>query len=136
MLQELAQIPLGRVASTLRKAVDPRTSALRDTTREFATLLFRAADRSTVNMGARLDLDFDLMVSSWANMRCYQFIFGLELGSPIAFRRPQQAPVPSLVFLLPRRQDGEIAVQMGARVDDINALRGDEEWLRATKYIG
>jgi hypothetical protein len=135
-LRELASAPLGVIATLLRHAVDPRTAALRDSTREFATLLFRAADKSSVNMGARLDLDSDLMVSSWAGMRCYSFTFGLGLRCPVAFRRPKQALVPSLVFLLPRRQDGEVVVKMGVRVDDLDALRGDEEWIRFAQYLG
>jgi hypothetical protein len=135
-LRELASRPLGTVATLLRRAIDPRTAALRDSTREFATLLLRAEDRSTVSAGARLDLDSDLMVSSWAGMRCYSFTFGLGLRCPVAFRRPKQALVPSLVFLLPRRQDGEIVVQMGVRVDDLDALRGDGEWVRFAEYLG
>jgi hypothetical protein len=135
-LHELAASPLGTIASALRNAVDPRTSGLRETTREFATLLLRASDRSSVNMGARLDLECDLMVSSWAGMRCYQFDFGLGLGCPLAFRRPKQALVPSLVFLLPRRGDGEIVVKMGARADDLDALKGNREWTRFAEYLG
>ena len=135
-LRELASSPLGTVATLLRRAIDPRTAALRDSTREFATLLLRAEDRSTVSVGARLDLDSDLVVDSWSGMWCYSFTFGLGLGCPVAFRRPKQALVPSLVFLLPRRQDGEIVVQMGVGVDDLDALRGDGEWVRFAEYLG
>ena len=137
-LQELAALPLGTIASLLRRTVDPRTSTLRDSTREFATLLLRTKDKSSVNMAARLDLDCDLMVSSWAGMRCYAFDFGLGLGVPGAFRRPRQARVPGLVFLLPRRGDGdgEVVVKMGGRGDDFDALRGDGVWMGFADWVG
>ena len=135
-LQEVVESPLGGVASILRAAVHPRTSDLRNTTREFATLLHRATDKSTVSKGACLDLDSDLMVSSWANMRCNDFTFGFGLGTPSAFRRPQHAIVPSLIFLLPRCDDGEVVVTMCTRVDDLSALRVDKEWARFAEYIG
>jgi hypothetical protein len=135
-LQELVSSSLGQVATILRTAVEPRTSALHNTTREFATLLYRAADRSEINMGACLDVDSDLILSSWANMRCYQFTFGLGLGPPSAFRRPQQALVPGLVFLLPKRQDGEIVVKMGIRSDDLDIILNDKDWTKSAEYIG
>jgi len=135
-LRDLSVNSLGQVSSILRMAVDPSTSGLRDSTREFATLLHRATDKSTVSMSARLNLDSDLMLSSWASMRCYQFTFGLDLGNPSAFRRPKQAHVPSLVFLLPRNRDGEIVVKMGIRKDDLYVLQKDKIWIEFAEYIG
>jgi hypothetical protein len=39
------------------------------------------------------------------------------------------------MFLLPRRQDREIVVKMGARVDDLNAIQVDKDWARFAEYI-
>lgn len=76
------------------------------------------------------------MLSSWAGMRCYEFEFGLSLGPPVAFRRTRMAPVPSLMFLLPRRPDGEIVLALGARDDDLQRLGKDPVFGKYARFIG
>ncbi|KAJ9091090.1 hypothetical protein QFC19_009264 [Naganishia cerealis] len=126
---ELGQLDvrsLGDIASSLRAAIDPQTSGLGRATREFATLLHRADDKDPVTANEGFDLGSDVMLSSWANMRCYDFDFGMQLGLPIAFRRTLMDPFPSLMYLLPRRKDGEIVVTLSALEEDLIRLKVDE----------
>lgn len=134
-LRELGDRTLGSVASSLRAAVDPVTSGLDRTTREFATLLHRASDKNRVSANDGLDLGRDIMVSSWANMRCYHLDFGMQLGLPVAFRRTLMVPVPSLVYFLPKRDDGEIVVTMCICDEDLVRMEGDEEFTRFGRFL-
>jgi len=123
-LKDLAESSLSSIAVELRSKVSAVTG-IRDTTKEFATLLHRAVDKNTVNINATLDLDVDVIFSSWANMRGYQFDFGLGLGKPTYFRRMDHLGVPSLGFLLPKRPDGENILSICLRTDDLAILRSD-----------
>ena len=124
-LQDLANTPLSSIAIELRSKVDPEKSGLGNLTKEFATILHRATNKNDINMNGTLDLDRDIMFSSWANMRGYSFDFGLGLGKPTYFRRMDQSIVPSLGFLLPKRPDGEVVLSMCFRTDDLAMLRSD-----------
>lgn len=133
-LGTLVERSLGSVAAELRAAVDPESSNLGQTTREYATLLHRAADKDSVSANA-LDLDRDLMVSSWAGQRSYSFDFGFGLGRPLAFRRTLMPPVPSLGFLLPKRPDGEVVLNICAREDDLERLSLDAYFVKYGSFI-
>lgn len=134
-LGRLDTLSLGAIASDLRMAVDPQTSGLNRTTREFATLLYRADDKDSVSAHEGLELGADIMLSSWANMRCYDFDFGMQLGLPIAFRRTLMDPVPSLIFLLPKRKDGEIVVTLCVLEEDLVRLRTNEFFTHYGQFL-
>ncbi|KAF8348574.1 transferase family-domain-containing protein [Amanita rubescens] len=136
VLQELVEEPLGSIASQLRLAVDPKTSSLKYDTRALATFLNRSPDKSTVSFVATLDLSSDIMLSSWAKLDCYELDFNLGLGKPEAVRRPKFVPVESLLYLMPKAPDGEIAVAICLRDEDMERLRADEEFGRYARYIG
>lgn len=135
-MDELSDAPLSVISALLRSAVDPEVSQIGRTTREFATLLHRATDKNSISANENLNLDTDVMLSSWANMRCYDWDFGLGPGYPLAFRRTRHAPVPSLMFLLPRRPNGEIVVSMCVRADDLESLKSDDEFCHRGILIG
>jgi trichothecene 3-O-acetyltransferase len=135
-LQSLIDSSLGGVASTLRMAVDPRTSTLGHDTRALATFLSHAEDKNVVSFTATLDLSSDIMLSSWANLDCYELDFGLGLGRPEAVRRPRFVPVESLLYLMPKRRDGEISVAICLRDGDMDMLKGDEEFMKYATYVG
>lgn len=142
-LDTLSQAPLGHVASRLRLAVDPAlaTCKLGQTTRELATLIARAiADRTDPNApspSSTLDLDTDIMFSSWANQRCYDFDFGLGLGKPAFFGRPRMsAHVPSLMFLMPKRPDGSFVLTACLHEKDVVNLRQDPVFMEPAEVIG
>lgn len=126
---------MGILASQLRSAVDPKTSSLAYNTRALATFLDRAPDKDSISFTATLDLSTDIMLSSWAKLGCYGLDFNLGLGKPEAVRRPQFDPVESLIYLMPRAPDGEIAVGFCLRDEDMERLRADEEFAKYGKYI-
>ena len=135
-LRSLLEEPLGAVASRLRGAVDPTTSSLAYDTRALATLLNRAPDKSVVSLTGALDLSVDIMLSSWAGIDCCGLDFNLGLGKPEAVRRPRFVPVESLVYFMPRTLDGEIAVALCLRQEDLERLRADERFAMYGKYVG
>jgi hypothetical protein len=135
-LQKLVEEPSGAVASQLRSALDPKTSSLGYNTRALATFLSRSPDKSVISFTATLDLSADLMISSWAKLDCYELDFNLGLGKPKAVRRPRFEPVESLIYLMPRTLDGEIAIAICLRDEDMERLRADEEFTKYARYIG
>jgi hypothetical protein len=76
------------------------------------------------------------MVSSWASMRCHEFDFGMGLGLPVVFRRTKMAPVPNLIFFLPRDASGSIVVNMCIRQDDLERLQQDPGFNQYARFIG
>lgn len=135
-LQKLVEEPLGGVASQLRSALDLKTSNLGYNTRALATLLNRTPDKSIISLTATLDSSADIMLSSWAQLDCYELDFDLGLGKPEAVRRPRFDPVESLIYLMPRTPDGEIVVAICLRDEDMERLRADAEFVKYGSYIG
>ena len=133
--QKLVKEPLGRVSSRLRSALDPSTSSLAYDTRALATFLSRAPHKDVVSFTATIDLSTDIMLSSWAKLDCHELDFGLGLGKPEAVRRPQFEPVESLIYLMPRALDGEIAVAICLRDEDMERLRCDADFTKYGEYI-
>jgi hypothetical protein len=134
-LHDLAHTSLSTIAAELRSKVDPANPGIKNSTKTFATLLHRATDKNTVNINATLNLDHDFIFSSWANMRGYQFDFGLGLGKPAYFRRMDHLIVPSLGFLLPKRPDGENVLSICLRTDDIAMLRSDPTFTTYGRFL-
>lgn len=135
-LETLINEPLGSVASQMRAEVDPKTSNLGFKTRALVTWLHRSSDKSSVNVTATLHLSSDIMLSSWAKYDSYELDFNLGLGKPEAVRRPAFVPVESLFYLMPKRPDGEIAVAMCLREEDLERLKADEEFMKYSTYVG
>lgn len=135
-LQKLVEEPLGGIASQLRSALDPKTSNLGHHTRALATFLNRSPDKNVISFTATLDLSADIMLSSWAKLDCYELDFNLGLAKPEAVRRPRFDPVESLIYLMPRTLDGEIAVAICLRDEDMERLRADEEFAKYARYVG
>ncbi|KAJ3516964.1 hypothetical protein NLJ89_g789 [Agrocybe chaxingu] len=134
--QKLVEEPLGRVASQLRLAVDPKTSNLGYQTRALATFLHRTPDKGSVSVTATLNVSADIALSSWVKQDFYDLDFNLGLGKPEAVRRPQFPPVESLLYLMPKALDGEIAAALCLRDEDMERLRADEEFAKYGRYIG
>ena len=128
--------PLGVVTSQLRSALDPITSDLKQRTLALATVLARSPDKSQISFVANVDPAKDIMLSSWAKLDCYELDFNLGLGTPEAVRRPRFDPVEGLIYLMPRRRDGEIAVGMCLRDKDLERLRADEDLANYATFVG
>ena len=136
IIENLLHLSPGGVASELRRAINPETSDIKYKTRALATYLERYTDKRGVSFAGSLDLTKDVMISSWAKSDVYDLDFGLGLGKPEAVRRPKFPAYESLVYLLPKRQDGEIAVWMCLREEDLLKLRDDEEFMNYAQYVG
>ncbi|KAF9494801.1 trichothecene 3-O-acetyltransferase [Pleurotus eryngii] len=132
--RQLAGAPLGHVAAHLRSALG--SSNFRFQTQALATLLARAKDKNSVSVSATLDLSTDIMLSSWAKVDCCRLDFGLGLGMAEAVRRPRFVPVESLGYLMPKGRDGGIAVGVCLRDEDMERLKGDEEFRKRAVYVG
>ena len=134
--QKLVKRPLSSIASCLRAAVDTKTSDLPFRTSALATFLDRTPDKSVVSFTATVDYSTDVMLSSWAKVDCYGLDFNLGLGKPESVRRPRFDPVESLVYLMPRTPDGDIALAICLRDEDLENLREDEEFVKYARHIG
>jgi hypothetical protein len=126
---------LALLASKLRADVDPGTSTLGRNTRALVTLLEKSGDMNAASITATLDLNVDIMLSSWASIPCYDMEFGLGLGKPEAVRRPEFETVESLLYFMPKRKDGEICVAVCLSVADMEKLKGDEDMMKYSTCI-
>ncbi|KAI9300345.1 transferase family-domain-containing protein [Cunninghamella echinulata] len=135
-LQQIKDVPLGHLASHLRLAVDNETTDLQYRSRQLATLLTNAEDKSKISVTSNLDASKDIMLSSWCKVDCYQMDFNLGLGQPEAVIRPHFTPVESLIYLLPKNVDGDIVVAICLRDEDMDQLKNDIEFTKYAHYIG
>lgn len=135
-VKDLAEDKLGTVTSRLRAAVDPETSSLAHDTRALATVLHHSRDKSSVSFVADIDPSTDIMLSSWAKLNCYDLDFNIGLGKPEAVRRPQFVPYECLIYLMPKKPNGEIAVGLCLRDGDMKLLRDDRTFNKFCNYAG
>lgn len=134
-VQELLSEPLGVIAASFRAALNPADLAYR--TRALATYMHRWPEkRSGISLTAALDLSKDIMMSSWAKEDCYDLDFSLGLGKPEAVRRPRFDAFESLGYLMPKTLNGEITVGICLREEDLERLRGDEEFGTYAVFVG
>lgn len=135
-LRRLVGEPLASIAVELRSALDPETSNLEFETRAIATFLSRTPNKAVFSSTATFDLSRDVILSSWAKVNCYELDFHLGLGKPDSVRRPQFQAIEGLVFLMPRSLEGEIAVAVSLRVEDMVRLKADIEFAKYGSYVG
>ncbi|KAK8092603.1 hypothetical protein PG999_014802 [Apiospora kogelbergensis] len=137
--QELVDSPLGAIAADLRAALAPGTSTLAHDARALATLVARTPDKSAVSLlGGAFDMagGRDVMINSWAGQGAYGLDFGLGLGLPEAVRRPRFDGFQGLVYLLPKRPDGEVGVAVCLSGEDLQRLKDDGEFTRLATVVG
>ncbi|KAL8720829.1 MAG: hypothetical protein Q9225_002383 [Loekoesia sp. 1 TL-2023] len=135
-LQRLVEEPLGDVASQLRSPLDPKTSNIGYRTRALATFINDTPNKNIVSFTATVNSSTDIMLSSWAKLDCYELDFNLGLGKPEAVRRPRFPPFESLIYLMPKTLDGEIAVAICLRDEDMERLKADEDFAKYGIYVG
>lgn len=135
-LHELSTQPLGVVASVLREAIMRESPSLAFYTRALATALSRSTDKSSLRVGANLDLSSDLLISSWATPGAYQLDFALGFGIPEAIRMTRQATFESMAYLFPFTPEGDTAILICLRDLDLAALVADEPFSRFAQYTG
>ncbi|KAF4996439.1 hypothetical protein FGRMN_4496 [Fusarium graminum] len=133
-LSQIAYESLGQVALRLRREL--YAPKLRQRTQAMVTYLHSQEDKSGVSLTADVNPSTDIMLSSWAKTGLWGYDFGFGLGLPESVRRPRFEPVESLVYLLPKRPDGEITVAISLRDEDMDRLREDSKWKESAVYIG
>ncbi|KAK8069704.1 hypothetical protein PG994_006320 [Apiospora phragmitis] len=129
--------PPGAVAAELRARLGP--DEVHDGIRAHVAKLARSrAGSSGSSGGGGLDPSMGVNLSSWAKESCYDFDFGGGLGRPAVVQRPVfiDDSWESLVYLMPRRPDGEIAVLVCLREEDMERMREDNEMARYGRWIG
>lgn len=127
-VQELLDAPLGLVAGQLRGGLKDTGSQLRLE----ATLLSKGKRPNKPSV----DPSTGVNLSSWAKDRSYELDFGPALGRPEAVRRPTFAAWESLVYLMPKKPDGEIAVALCLRNEDLRRLKEDVEFAKYAEIVG
>ncbi|KAF4963019.1 hypothetical protein FSARC_8929 [Fusarium sarcochroum] len=133
-LSEIAHEPLGAVASRLRSELG--RDRLRRRTQALVTYQHNQADKGGLSVTADANPSTDIMLSSWAKVGCWEYDFGFGLGKPDSVRRPLFEPFESLMYLMPKRPDGEITAALSLRNEDMERLKGDEEWKKRGRFIG
>ncbi|KAF5694903.1 trichothecene 3-o-acetyltransferase [Fusarium denticulatum] len=133
-LSQIANEPLGIVASRLRSQLG--RDDLRRRTQALVTYLQDQENRAKVSVTADANPSTDIMLSSWAKLKCWEYDFGLGLRKPESVRRPLFEPFESLMYLMPKRLDGEITAAISLRDEDMERLKSDEEWKKYGKFIG
>jgi hypothetical protein len=131
--QQITTLDLSALASLIRKSLNELDDYA---VRSLVTLIAREPDKSTVSYGVRLDLDTDLLFSSWADLRLYETDFGPLLGKPDCVRRQRFVPMESLIYLMPRTEEGDIDAAICLKDVDMEALKGDREWTAYATFIG
>ncbi|KAI1040809.1 hypothetical protein LB505_014018 [Fusarium chuoi] len=94
-LSQIANEPLGIVASRLRSQLG--RDDLRRRTQAMVTYLQDQTNRASVSVTADANPSTDIMLSSWAKLKCWDYDFGLGLGKPESVRRPLFEPFESLM---------------------------------------
>ena len=135
-LGELAEARLNMYASTMRRKIDPHASNFGHTTKSFATALHHATDKGSVSPEAHLNGSTDVVMSSWTKLDSYELDFNLGFDKPIAVRRPRMLPMEGMMFLMPKTLDGDIALGLCLRDEDLERLRADERFMHHVTHVG
>lgn len=130
---ELANLPLGTLASRLRAKLTGPNATLAQDSRALATLITATQKHPITSATATLDDSTGLALSSWAAQNSYLVDFGF--GRPECVRRPQFTPVESLIYILPRELSGGVGVMVCLRDSDWKNMRSDTEVKKYARYV-
>ncbi|KKZ67749.1 hypothetical protein EMCG_06616 [[Emmonsia] crescens] len=134
-VQQLIEEPLAVVASQLLTALHSETSNnLEYNTRTLATTLNQTTDRSTIPPTATIDPSMNIILSSWAQMDFFELNSNLGLGK-LERVRLQIILIESLLYLIPRISNGEIAPMVCLRYEDLERSRAAGEFMKYVSYI-
>ena len=123
--RELKNFSLGALASKLRQ--DLIAEDLKKDTQALITLMTHDSDKGKYSLACGVDWTRDTMISSWSKVNGYNMDFGLGV-KPTCVKRPRFNPVPGLVFMMPKRGDGEISVATCLHGGEMDNLKKDEDW--------
>jgi trichothecene 3-O-acetyltransferase len=130
------ELSIGTVAGSVRATLRDEAKMLYHM-RAFATMVDRLDDKTKIVSGAQLDPNVDVVVSSYANLRPREHDWGQVLGGkPLAARRPDMSPWPSLLNIMPRDLDGVVAVAVCLAEEEVEWLRRDEVLGQYAEVVG
>ena len=95
--------------------------------RSFFSLLKSEKDKTTINSGAKMNPETDLLFTSFAAQQLYSESFG-ALGMPDFVRRPRLPDGTGLCYLMPKTREGDIDVIIGLSDEEFEGLKGDARW--------
>ncbi|OBT64302.1 hypothetical protein VE03_06777 [Pseudogymnoascus sp. 23342-1-I1] len=104
--------------------------------RSFFHLLQTEKDKTTINYGASMNPETDIMLTSWVSQKLYDTDFGDALGKPDFVRRPKLPDAASLVYLMPLTREGDVDLIVSLSDQDYEALRTDAKWEGFAEYLG
>ncbi|KAL1856618.1 hypothetical protein Plec18170_003587 [Paecilomyces lecythidis] len=130
----LLQESLGTLAADLRSALNP--TSLKHKTCRLATIISENKNSDMASFVPKGVPELDVRISSWAKENCSSLDFGF--GKPVAVRRPRfrEGAREGLVYFLPKSLDGEIAVGICLRNEDMEQLKTDQQFSKFGTFIG
>jgi hypothetical protein len=136
-VEQILQLPLGMVASRLRRSLSPDEGLGRNArvaAAEQLSSLQRPVQQSCQSRSALPSTD--IKMSSWAKESCCSFDFGSPFGVAEAVRRPEFKAWEGLVYMMPKALNGDIIVALCLRDADLDRLRSDEAFVCFGQYVG
>jgi len=132
-MASISSAPLSELSVTLRKQLQ---AINRKYLRNWATLISREPDKSTINSTASISFGSDMTFSSWAGLKLASLDFGQLLRRPEFIRRPQMGSSEGLCYFMPKTLEGDIDIGLSLAQEDWGILENDEEWSMITETIG
>jgi hypothetical protein len=99
-------------------------------------ILKHEKDKSTINYGALMNSEADIMVTSWVAQKIYEASFGDILGKPDFVRRPNLPDAQSLAYLMPLTREGDIDLTVSLSDQDFENLQADAKWQEFVEFLG
>ncbi|RDW60747.1 hypothetical protein BP6252_12130 [Coleophoma cylindrospora] len=104
--------------------------------RSFFNLLQNEKDKTTINYGAKVNGEADLLMSSYVAQKLYKTKFGDVLGEPDFIRRPKLPGGKNIYYMMPATREGDIDLIAGLTKEEFDGLQLDSEWNKYVEYIG
>ena len=123
---------VGDVALLLRQNINAVDDYF---TRSYISFLRSLKDKGSITFAGK-NPDRDYCMSSWGSWPIYGNDFGNGLGKPEFVRRPRLKEMEGLGFVMPKEEDGRLAVAVSMKEEDMRKLRHDEELMRYAEYLG
>jgi hypothetical protein len=125
--------PLQSLTVSLRRALHPSTSTLKDSSQILLSKISQTDDKAIFSLTANFNPKNDFMISSWGKMGIEEVDFGFKnlgegAGELSAIRRPGFIEVEGLAYLLPKNRDCGVNVVVCLEKGDGEKMMASEEW--------
>lgn len=133
---QVANLPLGAVASHLRNTITNPSPSVEYTVRALATALSRLEDKTKLATSAKLDNSKDVLTSSHIAAEVYGFDFGLGFGKPEFVSPTSLVPYEGTIFMLPFTPERDVSVSVCLAQRDMTRLHQDSFFKRYAQLVG